>query len=156
MFYIFSFSVSCLLLEELSQPNKFCAKTNSFGYTSSWVSIYTISLISQCEYWETAIPLVVLLHIIKAKIKSNRICLGVLILWAIIEYLVVPQYGQIPLFNSPFISIWYTIFASLSCVALSKYNGDKGKKILPRYFFYLFYPGHLFILGIIREVFIMI
>lgn len=121
-----------------------------------WVSIYTVSLISQCEYWETAIPLVVLLHIIKARLKSKRICLAVLILWAIIEYLAVPQYGQIPLFNSPFISIWYTIFASLSCVALSKYDGTEGKKPFSKYFFYFFYPVHLFILGIIREIIIMV
>ena len=121
-----------------------------------WVSIYTVSLISQCEYWETAIPLVVLLYIIKARIKSKRICLAVLILWAIIEYLAVPQYGQIPLLNSPFISIWYTIFASLSCVALSKYDGTEGKKPFSKYFFYFFYPAHLFILGIIREIIIMV
>lgn len=120
--------------------------------TLEWISIYTISLVSQCEYWETAVPLIVSLYIIKDK----RICLGVLTLWSITEYLFLPQYSQIPLFNSPLRSIWYTMFASISCVVLSKYNGMEGKKIFPKYFFYFFYPSHLFILSIIREVFIMI
>lgn len=117
-----------------------------------WISIYTISLVSQCEYWQTAMPLIVALYIV----KSRRIRLGILAGWSMIEYMFIPMYGTLPLFNSPDRSVFYTIMASISCVFLSRYDGAEGRKRLPKYFFYFFYPGHLFILGLIREVLIMI
>ena len=46
--------------------------------------------------------------------------------------------------------------ALIACVLLWRYHGEKGKQPLPKYFFYVFYPGHLLVLGLIREVCILI
>jgi hypothetical protein len=47
-------------------------------------------------------------------------------------------------------SIAWEHFAPLSFVLCFFYNGRRGLRL--RYFFYIFYPGHLIILGIIRHI----
>ena len=42
------------------------------------------------------------------------------------------------------------MFALLSLLILKQYNGERGSWKGMKWFFYLYYPAHLFIIGIIR------
>lgn len=50
--------------------------------------------------------------------------------------------------NSITIYFFLQLFATLSIVIISAYNGEKGRTL--KYFFYIFYPGHLIILYLIH------
>ena len=46
-------------------------------------------------------------------------------------------------------TLWFIVFSCLSLFPICLYNGKKGPKI--KYFFYVFYPAHLFIIWIIKQ-----
>lgn len=115
-----------------------------------WIFLYIIAALNQCDYWQTVIPFILILYIVSTN-KSRLIIIGI---WCVIEYLFVPQFNSIPIVNSPIESIFYTISSSISVIILYFYNGKKGSKTINKYFFYYFYPVHLLLLGVIRELII--
>ena len=93
------------------------------------LAIILYSTGARCSYGSLGIALPILLLCAR---KSRGAQLVLLSLWCMAKY-----------FND-------TVFlaASLICVAiLLFYDGEKGKALLPRGFFYLFYPAHLLVLG---------
>lgn len=115
-----------------------------------WTFLYIIAALNQCDYWQTVIPFILILYFVSTN-KSRLIIVGI---WCAIEYLFVPQFNSIPIINLPIQSIFYTIASSISIIILYLYNGKKGNKIIKKHFFYCFYPAHLLLLGIIRELII--
>jgi hypothetical protein len=55
--------------------------------------------------------------------------------------------GSVLLMNFAMYFKQVQMFASLACVLLFAYNGKRGPSM--RWFFYLFYPLHLLILGVL-------
>ncbi len=116
-----------------------------------WIFLYIIAALNQCDYWQTIVPFILILYVVSTN-KSRLVVVGI---WCAIEYLFVPQFNSIPIMNSPIESIFYTIASAISIIILSLYTGEKGNKTIKKYFFYCFYPVHLFLLGIIRELIIV-
>lgn len=124
----------------------------AFVLAAEWCLVYFLAAFGNCDYWSTAIPLVLALYLA----RRRGLQAGILVIWSIAEYLFIPQYGSIPIINTPFDSILCALFASASAVILLLYHGEKGEKRLPKYFFYWFYPLHLCALGVIREILILL
>ncbi len=55
-------------------------------------------------------------------------------------------------YDWPWYDKLYFLGFMLPLLVLRKYNGEKGKVVLGRYFFYLFYPAHFLVLAAIKAV----
>ncbi|OHA21415.1 MAG: hypothetical protein A2849_00190 [Candidatus Taylorbacteria bacterium RIFCSPHIGHO2_01_FULL_51_15] len=69
--------------------------------------------------------------------------------WGIAVLLLLPQIPVLVRFLWGVISI--QTYAAMSVPLIALYNGQRGR-VLPRLFFYAFYPGHLFVLWLIWYV----
>ena len=117
-----------------------------------WMLLWALAALGQCDYWQTVVPLAVLLY----AVPNEPLRLAVLAVWCAAEYLFLPMGGRMPIEASPSRAIFYTVMALIACALLWRYHGEKGRRPLRKYFFYVFYPGHLLVLGLIREICILI
>ncbi len=90
------------------------------------------------DYGMAGILLIILLFL--AKNKKQK-C-AVILLWVVFLY----GFGQA--YNPIFSILRDCIFASLSCVFIWFYNGQRGRKL--KWSFYIYYPLHLFVLTVIH------
>ena len=74
--------------------------------------------------------------------RSRLAQIGVILLWCVVEYLL------------DGFRIWYFLCAALSVLPIFLYNGKLGRPL--KLAFYLIYPIHLFILGILTVHFTLV
>lgn len=91
-----------------------------------------------CDYGMAGILLIIFLFLAKSKKQK---C-AVILLW------VVGLYGFGQAYNPISSILRDCVFASLSCVFIWLYNGQRGKKL--KWSFYIYYPLHLFTLTVIH------
>lgn len=114
----------------------------------------------RCDYGWLGVAIVFALYLCHGRLKRQLICLAIFIfcLYGIqtlpaLLLLAVPTTG-IPITTHDLVlqvllSGAFTLSACLSLVPIAFYNGRRGKG--NKYFFYVFYPSHLFILYIIAR-----
>ena len=108
-----------------------------------WILIILINIITFPSDW-SCIAVMIILSMYKSRgnLKKQLISMSFWILiYAIISYLFVSKtYGLI------------TLAVVLAYPLLNIYNGEKGKISWMKWFFYLYYPLHLVIIGIFRII----
>lgn len=110
-----------------------------------WTSIFCLILISYYCDWGIFAPLWVLVFNLFRENKLTQMCwyYVVTIFTIIIKYMLINNYE------------WNTILCQLGLILfipiIYLYNGEKGKNNkFNKWFFYIFYPLHLFIIALIR------
>ncbi len=73
----------------------------------------------------------------------------------LVTFMYFARYDEAVLYISGTIVLWLgggvrEVFAPLSFILIHFYNGQKGS--MPKYFFYIFYPAHMFVLGLIAAL----
>ncbi len=108
-----------------------------------WILIILINVITFPADWSSiAVMAILFMYSNRGNLKKQFISMSFWIfIYAVISYLFVSKtYGLI------------TIATLLAYPLLNVYNGEKGKLKWMKWFFYLYYPLHLVIVGILRIV----
>ena len=106
-----------------------------------WMLIMLINVITFSSDWSCiAVMAILFMYPNRGNLKKQFISMSFWIfIYAIISYLFVSKtYGLI------------TLAVALAYPLLNIYNGEKGKMNWMKWFFYLYYPLHLVIIGILR------
>ena len=106
-----------------------------------WILIMLINVITFSSDWSCiAVMAILFMYPNRGNLKKQFISMSFWIcIYAIISYLFVSKtYGLI------------TLAVALAYPLLNIYNGEKGKMNWMKWFFYLYYPLHLLIIGILR------
>ena len=106
-----------------------------------WILIILINIITFSSDWSCiAVMIILSMYSNRGNLKKQIISMSFWVLiYAIISYLFVSKiYGLI------------TLSVILVYPLLNTYNGEKGKINWMKWFFYLYYPLHLVIIGILR------
>ena len=106
-----------------------------------WILIMLINVITFSSDWSCiAVMAILFMYPNRGNLKKQFISMSFWIfIYAIISYLFVSKtYGLI------------TLAVALAYPLLNIYNGEKGKMNWMKWFFYLYYPLHLVIIGILR------
>ena len=106
-----------------------------------WILIMLINVITFSSDWSCiAVMAILFMYPNRGNLKKQFISMSFWIfIYAIISYLFVSKtYGLI------------TLAVALAYPLLNIYNGEKGKMNWMKWFFYLYYPLHLAIIGILR------
>lgn len=129
VFFTLSLGLSLISLIDAVKEKKLSAPA---VVLSSLAILGAVILIqSQADYGITGLVLILLLYLC----RSNKLYAAIVIcLWAAV------QYG----FTGA--NLVFFAFAALSLLPVLIYNGKKGPSL--KYFFYIFYPAHLLLLGI--------
>ena len=108
-----------------------------------WILIMLINVITFSSDWSCiAVMAILFMYPNRGNLKKQFISMSFWIcIYAIISYLFVSKtYGLI------------TLAVALAYPLLNIYNGEKGKMNWMKWFFYLYYPLHLLIIGILRTI----
>ena len=108
-----------------------------------WLLIILINIITFSSDWSSiAVMAILSMYSNRGNLKKQMISMCFWIsIYAVISYLFVSKtYGLI------------TLAVILVYPLLKMYNGEKGKAKWMKWFFYLYYPLHLVIIGILRIV----
>lgn len=108
------------------------------------IPLFMLGEIFSTDYGILGVFIIFLVYVVKS--KRNRII--ALTAWIAFEYF----YLYIDSIRLNFMNISTFIFAMLSILFITKYNGKQGKKM--KWFFYWFYPLHLAILAFILILFV--
>jgi len=120
---------------------------NRVGFWFAFIGITLFTTI--CDWPWVGIPMILCYHVISR--PKKRVIIPVVFAWVlmggmvIIEMLLNPQFvfiSALPNLLYAFVGCTATIFLLL------RYNGKKGSS--PKYLFYVYYPAHLLLLGLIR------
>lgn len=98
----------------------------------AWIGICLADMI-QADYGAFGILLILIFYICHDK-------MGLRILLTVLTFL----------WKGYWSSSWITVFGILSMLLISCYKGKRGEKRMPWQFWYLLYPAHLLVLGIVR------
>ena len=125
--------------------------------------LYFCSMILGAEYWQIAIPMITLMYICKK--KSSKI--AVLSIFLTLFYIIIPIFDSLrwgetiqqaisgSIFcNFNITNAFLVLFLIISIILISLYSYNPEHKPRNNRLIYLFYPVHLFILGLIRDIYI--
>ena len=107
----------------------------------TWLLVILINIITFSSDWSCiAVMAILSMYSNRGNLKKQIISMSFwIIIYAVISYLFVSKtYGLI------------TLAVILAYPLLNFYNGEKGKLNWMKWFFYLYYPLHLVIIGILR------
>lgn len=114
-----------------------------------WFIFVAISLLTIfCDWALVGVPMVLCYHVITHPVK--RVFVPVVLTWIMmtvasyIEVLTDPATQFIDVLPS---LLYAWIGCTVTIFLLLRYNGEKGG--MPKYFFYIFYPGHLLIIAVV-------
>lgn len=114
---------------------------NKFKEWQKWLLVIVLNIITFPADW-SSIGLMIILSMYEHRGSLNKQIINMMFwatIYALVSFLFVSKtYGIIQLF----VIIVYPL--------LKLYNGKKGKSNWMKWFFYLYYPLHLFLIGIIR------
>ncbi len=105
--------------------------------------ILVLTILAFCADWSSiAVLAVIYMGENRGNLKKQMTCIMIWVLVYAIVYAVFinPVYGMIQL------------FVCLTIPLLKAYNGERGKMKNMKYLFYIYYPAHLIVCGIIRII----
>ena len=134
---MFTFALAVLglmVFDRITKPDEFTGKTdlsNIFVGVIFIILLGTLALFLRIDYSFFAVVAVFIFYFLKDRKHWIRVTAGA-------GFLTVTR------------TMGYYIFTFLSLIPLLMYNGQRGKGF--KWFFYVFYPGHLLILYLIRMI----
>lgn len=133
--FTFTLAVSGLMVfDRITRPDEFTGKTdlsNIFVGAVFIILLGALALFLRFDYSFFAVVAVFIFYFLKDRKHWIRVTAGA-------GFLTVTR------------TMGYYIFTFLSLIPLLMYNGQRGKGF--KWFFYVFYPGHLMILFLIRTI----
>lgn len=131
--------VTCLV----GSCSLYCNGKNNLKNWQKWILIILINVITFSADWSSiAVMAILSMYENRGNLKKQMLSMSFWVLiYAIVSFLFVNKtYGLI------------TLAVVLVYPLLKNYNGEKGKLNWMKWFFYLYYPLHLIVVGILRII----
>lgn len=159
---IFSLFASALFILAIQNFQKKTENARSIPATIQlaviFLALYLLSALIQAEYWEIAIPMTALLYLCPGR-RARMFILGICLSFF---YFILPIFRDLSMGNplrNAILSVFgidtpfFILCLAVSILLIGAYRYDANRKPRHSRLIYLFYPGHLLLLGLIRDAY---